>query len=79
MTGEQPFINLLKTCFVGHFVPDKLVSYDECMIEYFGRHRRKEFIHGNPITIRLKMWVLTPYSGNFIGIDWNNCRDISSI
>lgn len=38
MTKLRPFVNKLKRKFLEHFVPTPEISYDESMIEYYGRH-----------------------------------------
>lgn len=69
MTKLRPFINLLKTRFLEHFVPDQDISYDESMIEYYGRHGCKQFIRGKPIRFGYKVWAMNTKNGYLINFE----------
>lgn len=62
MTKLRPFLNLLKERFLQHYVPRPQISYDESIIENYGRHGCKQYIRGKPIRLqgmvyKYKNWV----------------------
>ncbi|POS81714.1 hypothetical protein EPUL_006555, partial [Erysiphe pulchra] len=65
----RPLMNILKKHFQEHFVPVSNLSYDESMIEYFGRHGCKQFIRGKPVRFGFKAWCLNTPSGYLINFD----------
>ena len=40
-----------------HTLPEQMVSVDESMFPYFGRHGRKEFMRNKQIKFGYKFWV----------------------
>lgn len=69
MTKLRPFLNLVKERFLHHFVPQPEISYDESMIEYYGRHGCKQFIRGKPIRFGYKVWCINSKSGYLINFE----------
>lgn len=65
----QPLVNRLKKKFVEYFVPEENLSYDEAMIEYFGKHGCKQFIKGKPVRFGYKVWCLTTPSGYLVNFE----------
>lgn len=59
----RPLMKLLKAKFLQHFQPVRQMSYDESMIEYYGRHGCKQFIRGKPIRFWYKVWCLNAKNG----------------
>nr|XP_054919882.1 piggyBac transposable element-derived protein 3-like isoform X1 [Dermacentor andersoni] len=57
---------LLKARFLEHFQPVRHMSYDESMIEYYGRHGCKQFIRGKPIRFGYKVWCLNAKNGYLV-------------
>ena len=58
-----PLIQLIVDRFEHHFQPEPSLSHDKAMIEYFGQHKCKQDIRGEPIPLDYKMWCLnTPDS-----------------
>ena len=54
----RKMIASLKTNFGKHVVPNQDISYDECMIEYFGKHGCKQSIRMKRIRFGYKVWGL---------------------
>lgn len=63
LTKLRPLMKLLKAKFLQHFQPVRQLSYDESMIEYYGRHGCKQFIRGKPIRFGYKVWCLNAKNG----------------
>ncbi|KAF2891778.1 hypothetical protein ILUMI_14395 [Ignelater luminosus] len=45
------------------------LNFDECMVSYYGRHSRKQFIREKPIRLGYKMWCLNTPSGYLVNFD----------
>ncbi|XP_069669522.1 piggyBac transposable element-derived protein 3-like isoform X2 [Periplaneta americana] len=65
----RPLINHLKSRFVKLFQPEQCLDFDECMVEYYGRHSCKQFIRGEPIRFGYKIWCLNTSTGYLINFD----------
>lgn len=65
----RPIIDVLKRNIKNHFVPVENLSYDESMVEYFGKHGCKQFIRGKPVRFGFKIWSLNTPSGYLIDFD----------
>ena len=52
----RPLLDHLRVRFMKNFQPSQQLSYDESMIEYFGRHGCKQYIRGKPIHFGYKVW-----------------------
>ena len=62
-TKIRPLINQLKETFKMFFIPEQNLSYDESMIEYYGRHSCKQSIRNKPIRFGFKAWSLYKTDG----------------
>lgn len=69
MTKLRPLIDKLKCEFSRHYIPTREISYDESMIEYYGRHGCKQFIRGKPIRFGYKCWCINSKSGYLINFE----------
>lgn len=65
----RPLIKKMKVNCLKHFVPSQNLSFDESMIEYFGRHSCKQSIRMKPIRFGYKVWSLTNTKGYLIDFD----------
>ncbi|CAH2104217.1 unnamed protein product [Euphydryas editha] len=63
MTKLRPLMNNLKQKFLDHTPIEQHLTYDESMIEYFGRHGCKQCIRNKPIRFGYKCWCLNNSSG----------------
>lgn len=64
----RPLTDYLKKKFLDNFHPEQNLSYDESMIEYYGRHGMKQYLKDKPVPFGYKVWSLcTPagYLANF--------------
>lgn len=64
----RPLTDHLKKKFLKHFHAEQNLSYDESMIEYYGRHGMKQCLKQKPVPFGYKVWSLcTPagYLANF--------------
>lgn len=69
MSKLRPFMNKIKSNFMRHFVPVSQISYDESMIEYYGRHGCKQFLRGKPIRFGYKCWCANSKNGYLINFE----------
>ncbi|KAK8788203.1 hypothetical protein V5799_022020 [Amblyomma americanum] len=69
LTKLRPLMTLLKARFLKHFQPVRHLSYDESMIEYYGRHGCKQFIRGKPIRFGYKVWCLNAKNGYLVNFE----------
>lgn len=69
MCKLRPFIDLLKSNFLKHFVPVEHLNYDEAMVKYFGRHSCKQYIKGKPIRFGYKVWCLNTDFGYLVNFE----------
>ncbi|XP_036317498.1 piggyBac transposable element-derived protein 3-like [Rhagoletis pomonella] len=65
----RPLTDKLKERFRKNFVPEQHLSYDESMVEYFGRHSCKQFIRGKPVRFGYKMRSLNTPQGYLINFE----------
>ncbi|KAH9385104.1 hypothetical protein HPB48_027144 [Haemaphysalis longicornis] len=65
LTKLRPLMTLPKAKFQHHFQPVRQLSYEESMIEYYGRHGCKQFIRGQPIRFGYKVWCLNAKNAYF--------------
>ncbi|XP_050435502.1 piggyBac transposable element-derived protein 3-like [Adelges cooleyi] len=65
----RPLIQALKTRFLKFFVPSQNLSYDECMVKYFGKHSSKQCIRNKPIRFGYKVWCLNAVNGYLVNFD----------
>lgn len=59
----RPLLDHLNAACLANFQPEQVLSVDESMVPYFGRHGAKQYIHGKPIKFGYKMWVLATRLG----------------
>lgn len=52
-----------------HFETEQNLSFDESMVEYFGRHGCKQPIWGKPIRFGFKVWCLNTVSEYLVGFN----------
>lgn len=69
MSKLRPLMNMLKSKFIHHFVPEREIDYDESMVEYFGRHGCKQYIRGKPIRFGYKVWCINTKIGYLINFE----------
>lgn len=65
----RPLVKLISIRFISHFQPEKSLSHDEAMIEYFGKHGCKQCIRGKPIRFGYKAWCLNTDDGYLVSFD----------
>ena len=51
----RPLINHLQRKFMEHYAPERNISHDEAMVEYFGKHSCKQAIRNKPIRFGYKI------------------------
>ena len=59
----RPLLDHVNSACLTNFHPEQVLSVDESMVPYFGRHGAKQYIHGKPIKFGYKMWVLATRLG----------------
>jgi len=59
----RPMLDHVSSACLANFQPEQVLSVDESMVPYFGRHGDKHYIHGNPIKFGYKMWLLATKLG----------------
>jgi hypothetical protein len=59
----KPLINRIKKNFQQFGVFHVNLSIDESMIEYYGKHPAKQFIHGKPYRFGYKNWMMATPMG----------------
>ena len=59
----QPLYSSLNQCLVQFGMYHRLLSIDESMVPYYGRHSAKMFIRGKPIRFGFKLWCLCASDG----------------
>ena len=65
----RPLVSHLQTKFLEKFLPEQDLSYDESMIEYFGRHPCKKSIRNKPIRFGFKSWCINKADGYLVAFD----------
>lgn len=73
----RPLTDYLKQKMLSNFHPEQNLSFDESMIEYYGRHGMKQCIKSKPVPFGFKVWSLCTTSGylaNFETYQGNNPR-----
>ena len=65
----RPLILHLQSKFMEHFVPERNISHDEAMVEYFGKHSCKQAIRNKPIRFGYKIWCQNTTDGYLIAFD----------
>ena len=65
----RPVMNHINKKCQENFVAEQIISIDESMIPYFGRHSAKQFIHGKPIRFGYKAWVAATRLGYVVAFD----------
>jgi len=73
----QPLISMLKERFLKYFVPSKNLCYDECMVQYFGRHSSKQCIRNKPIRFGYKVWCINSVNGYLVNFDIYTGKNIA--
>ena len=66
----RPLICALQKEFMKNFVPQQLVSHDEAMVKYFGRHGLKQAIRNKPIRFGFKAWCQNTPDGYLFSFDF---------
>lgn len=65
----RSILDKIKEKCLEHFEPEQNLSYDESMVEYFGRYECKQHIRGKPIRFGFMVWCLNTVSGYLVGFD----------
>ena len=65
----RPLIEHLQRKFMEHYVPERNISHDEAMVEYFGRHSCKQSIRNKPIRFGYTVWCQNTTEGYLIAFD----------
>lgn len=65
----RPLTDYLKKKFLQNFHAEQNLSYDESMIEYYGRHSMKQYLKEKPIPFGFKVWVLCTVSGYTVNFE----------
>lgn len=65
----RPLLSKLKDKYLQHFIPEQNLSYDESMIEYFGRHGCKQSIRNKPIRFGYKVWCVNTVPGYLVNFE----------
>ncbi|KAJ6639409.1 PiggyBac transposable element-derived protein 2, partial [Pseudolycoriella hygida] len=65
----RPVTDHLKERFLSNFHPDQDLSYDESMIEYYGRHEMKQCLKAKPVSFGYKCWSLCTVSGYLVNFE----------
>lgn len=76
----RPLTDHLKKNMLSNFHPEQDLSYDESMIEYYGRHGMKQCLKLKPVPFGYKVWSLCTTSGylaNFEIYQGKNPRSLS--
>lgn len=73
----RPMIDKIKENCLKHFQPEQNLSFDESMVEYFGRHGCKQHIRGKPIRFGFKIWSLCTVSGYLVAFDVYQGKSLS--
>ena len=55
----RPLVKYLNKEFPENAPVEEFYSFDESMCEYYGRHGRKQFLRGKPISFGFKIWCGT--------------------
>ena len=63
MSKIAPLCEMLNQNLIQFGIFNKLLSVDESMVPYFGRHSAKMFIRGKPICFGFKIWCLCSSDG----------------
>lgn len=59
----RPLLSMINERFLTYFPKQALLSIDESMLPYYGRHGMKQFIRSKPIRFEYKIWCFnTPQS-----------------
>lgn len=59
----RPLTDHLKKKMLENFHPEQNLSYDESMIEYYGRHGMKQCLKSKPVPFGYKVWSLCTTAG----------------
>ena len=62
----RPLIDHMNKQCKANFVAEQVISIDECMVPYYGKHGAKQYIHGKPIKFGYKLWVAATTLGYVI-------------
>lgn len=65
-TKVRPLWNLMNERWVKYYPGDTVLSIDESMIPYYGKHGAKQHIHGKPIRFGYKNWSICTRLGYLI-------------
>lgn len=71
----RPYTDRLNQNFAEHFHPEQHLSYDECMIAYYGKHTGREYIRKDPVRFGYKARCLNTPSGYCLSFDINQGMD----
>lgn len=64
----MPLVDAVNASCLREFRPEQIVSIDESMIPYFGRHSAKQYIRGKPTKFGYKIWTAATTLGYVIKI-----------
>ncbi|XP_065646299.1 piggyBac transposable element-derived protein 2-like [Hydra vulgaris] len=62
----RSLIQFINAACLTNFQPEQIISIDESMVPYYGKHSAKQYIHGKPIKFGYKMWVAATRLGYVI-------------
>lgn len=65
----RPLTDRLKANILKHFHPEQELSYDESMIEYYGRHAMKQYLKEKPVPFGFKVWSLCTRHGYLVNFE----------
>lgn len=65
----RPLVSCVQNNCRKYFKPERELSYDECMIKYYGRHSCKQFLRGKPIRFGYKVWCLNTVQGYLVDFE----------
>lgn len=65
----RPILDHIKAKMLENFHAQQNLSFDESIIEYFGRHGLKQFIKGKPIRFGYKVWSLCTPTGYMLNFE----------
>lgn len=74
----RPLTDRLKQKMLANFHVEQNLSYDESMIEYFGRHGMKQCMKEKPVPFGFKVWSLCTVAGYLVNFEIYQGKNIRS-
>ena len=65
----RPLITFMQRRFMEHYIPSEIISHNEAMVEYFGKHGCKQSIRNKSIRFGYKIWSQNFPSGYLINFE----------